>query len=128
LDERRKPQRVRREVVGRCDERDGVRHGEGRDHGHERAEAAERNHEAEQEQQMISSVQDVPEPLPDEPKRRLVPARIEANQPGIAGKLERAHRATGWKEAENGDGSYPQTSKLRLNRELGSIRLNRVLE
>ena len=77
---------------------------------------------------MIGSVQDVPEPLPDEPKRRLVPARIEANQPGIAGKLERAHRATGWKEAKNGDGSYPQTSKLRLNRELGSIRLNRVLE
>ena len=115
FDERRKPQRVGRQVVSRCDERDGVRHSEGRHHRHERAEAAEWDDEAKQEQQVIGSVQDVPEPLSDEPKRRLVPARIEANQPGIAGKLEGAHRATGWKEAENGGtDTRPQLGLLSL--------------
>jgi len=41
LDERRKPQNGRRIIVGRADERDGVRHGERRDDRNERPHAAD---------------------------------------------------------------------------------------
>ena len=60
LDQRREPQRARREVEGRGDERDRMRDGERRDDEDERAEAPERNHQAEQKQQVIGAVEDVP--------------------------------------------------------------------
>ena len=51
---------------------------------HQRPEAPERNHQAEQKQQMVGAVQDVEESQPDEPQRRLIPARVERDKAGIA--------------------------------------------
>ena len=66
FDERRKPERVGRQVRGRRDERDRVRDRERRDDEDERPRRAERNDEAEQEQQVIGAVEDVLEAEPDE--------------------------------------------------------------
>ena len=77
LDQRRKPERVGREVVRRCDQRHRMRDRERRDDDDQRAEPAERDHQAEQEQQVIDAVEDVEEAVLDEAQRRLVPARIE---------------------------------------------------
>ena len=43
----------------------------------ERPQPPERDHEAQQEQQVVDALEDVPEARDDEAQRRLVPARIE---------------------------------------------------
>src|SRR5262245_59991864 len=93
LDERRKPERVGREIVRRRDERDRVRDGELGHDGDERPQPAERDHEAEEKQQMIRAVEDVLEPEADDMQRRLVPPRIESHDARIAFQLEGAHRS-----------------------------------
>ncbi len=77
-----------RHVEGRGDERDRVGHGERRHHRHERAQPPERNHEAEQEQQVVDAVEDVEEPVLREAQGRLVPARIEFHDAGLAVHVE----------------------------------------
>ena len=67
----------------------------------ERADAPERNHQAEQEQQVIDAVEDVEEAVLDESQRRLVPARIELHDAGIAVHVERALGAAGRKEPQH---------------------------
>ena len=61
------------------------------------ADLSERDHQAQQEQQVIDTVEDVHESEADEAQRRLVPPRIQANQAGIAPVLERAHPPPGGK-------------------------------
>ena len=82
FDERREPERVRRQIVCGCQERERVPDSERRDHEYEWPEAAERDHQAEQEQQVIGSIQDVEEPSSTEPQRRLMPSGIEPDDPG----------------------------------------------
>ncbi len=50
---------------------------------------------------MIDSIQDVEEAGPHEPKSRLVPPRVERDEPRVTDKLERPND-TAWRhEAEN---------------------------
>ena len=112
---------VRREIVGRGDQRDRMRdckRGHDRD---QRAEAPERNHQAQQEQQVVGAVEDVEESLLTKRQRRLIPARIEPDQPGIALELERARRAAGRQEPKRGDRAQPQSLEPRVDRELGAV-------
>src|SRR5882762_723567 len=105
-----------------------MRNRERRHDGDERSEPAERNHQAQQEQQVIDAVEDVEESELDELERRLMPARIEPDDSGIAEEFERAHR-TAWRhEAEHGDGAQSKSIELQPDREARLIRLNRVLE
>ena len=84
---------------------------------HERAEAAERDHQAEQEQQVIGAVEDVKEAQLDEPQRRLVPPRIEPDEPRIARQLERPFDAAGRTEAQRRHHSNAQPRERRIDRE-----------
>jgi hypothetical protein len=88
LDERGEPQPAGRDAERRGGERDRVGDGERRDDEHERAEAAEGDHQAEDEQQVVGAIEDVLEAEPDEGERRLVPARIEPHEAGVATVLE----------------------------------------
>ena len=88
LDQRREPRRRWGHVVCRRDERDRMRHGEGRDDDDERAETAKRNHQAQQEQQVIDATEDVEEPVHDESRRGLEPARVEPDEPRVAVELK----------------------------------------
>jgi hypothetical protein len=105
-----------------------VRDGERGHHRDQRAEAAERDHQAEQEQQVIGAVEDVEEAELDELQRRLVPARIELDQTGVAEELETAHRAAGRQEAQHRQRPDAEARQPRLDREARLVRLNRVLE
>ena len=59
FNQRREPQSIGCQIVGRCDQCDGMRHGERGHDRNQRAEFAERDHQAEQEQQVIRAIQDV---------------------------------------------------------------------
>ena len=117
LDQRRKPQRARRHVVGGRDERDRVGDGEGGDDRHQRADAAERNHQAEQEQQVIHAAQDVEEPVHDEAPRRLEPARIQRHDARVAVELERALGSARGQQSKRGRGSQAGRFEPRLDRQ-----------
>ena len=73
LDERRKPERVRREAERGRDQRDRVRDRERRDDDDQLRELPERNDETEQKEQVIGAAQDVLESQRDESPRRLIP-------------------------------------------------------
>ena len=68
----------------------------------ERPQAPERDHEAEQEQQVVDALEDVPEARDDEAQRRLMPARIEPHEAGVAVELEGAHGPARRQEAQRG--------------------------
>ena len=70
FDQRRKPERIGRDSVGRRDQRDGVGHGERGDHQKQRPQAPQRDHEAEQKQQMVGAVENVEEAQLDEAAAR----------------------------------------------------------
>ena len=90
---------------------------EGRDDEHERPEAAERDHQAEQEQQVIGSVQDVEEAQLHEPQRRLMPPGIEPDDPRISRQLERPFDAAGRAEAQSRHHPNAQPRQGRFDRE-----------
>src|SRR5262249_22701255 len=108
LDERREPERVRREIVRRREQRGRMRHREGGDDADQRAEAAERDDETEEKQQVIDAVEDVTESQADEAERRLMPAWIQLHQTRIAVQIERADRAAWEYEPQRGDRSEPE--------------------
>src|ERR1700748_3050705 len=93
LDERRKPERIRREIVSRCDERDRVGNCEGGDDRNQCAEFPEGKHEAEEEKKMVRAVEDVEKAETHKAQRRLMPAGVEPYETRIARKLEGAHGA-----------------------------------
>ena len=128
LDQRRKPQRLRRELVGGCDQRDRVRD---RERGHdrdERAEAAERDDEQEQKQQVVGAFEDVLEAEHDEAPDRLVPARIEPHQTGIAFELVDALGHAGGQKTDRGNHRERKSFELRIDGEIRAIRLDRIFE
>ena len=128
LDERREPERVGPEVVGRGDERDRVRDGEGRDDGDQRAEAAERDDQAEQEQQVVGAVQNVLEAKLHEAPRGLEPARVEFDQARVAPELEGADRVVRQHQSDCRDRALAETPPARLDREARAGRLDRIGE
>ena len=60
--------------------------------------------------------------------RRLVPARIEPDEAGIAGELEGALGAGRRHEAQDGDDAHAQARERRVDRERRAIGPDRVLE
>src|SRR5260370_29132916 len=85
------------------------------------------NNQAKQEQQVVGPFQYVKEAQLQELPSSLMPSRIEPHQPRIAVKLESAQHSRR-KEAQNGDRSQTQPGEPGMDREFGSIRVNRVLE
>src|SRR6185295_20416558 len=91
--------------------------GEGRDDHQQRAKPAKWNHEAKQKQQVIRSVQNVPEARGDESRSRLIPSRIKTNEAGIAFELERSNDSILRQESKNRDYSNAEPGKRRANGE-----------
>src|SRR6266852_826902 len=98
FDQRRKPKKIRCEIVGRGNQRDRMRDGERGDDGNERAKAAKRDHQAEQKQEMVGAVENVEKTQIHKPHGRLVPPRIEVDEARIAVEFERANSAAGWQK------------------------------
>src|SRR5207237_7885050 len=88
----------------------------------------ERDHEAEQEQQMVGAAQDVIESELHKLQRRLVPARIEANETGVALEFERADRSTRRKKPQYCHRADPEAREPRIDREQRSVGCDRILE
>jgi hypothetical protein len=77
---------------------------------------------------MIRASENVDEPEAHERHRRLVPARIQPDNAGIADEFERADAAIRGQEAQHGDDAKAQSSERGLDGELRVWRANRVLE
>src|ERR1700730_16612639 len=103
FDQRREPQKVRRQVVRAGNQRDRVRHCEGRDYRDQFAQAAEGNHQTEKEEQVIGAIQNVKETELHEIQGSLIPLRIEADQTRIADEFESADGPIWRQKAKRGD-------------------------
>src|SRR5260370_19999083 len=103
FNQRRKPEKIRCEIVGGGNQRDRMRDGERGDDGNERAETAKWDYQTQQKKQMVGAVQNVEKTQVDKSQGRLMPPRVEADQDGIAGEFERANSADGWQEPKHGD-------------------------
>ncbi len=79
-------------------------------------------------QQVIGSIQNVHEPQLYEAPRGLMPARIELNYAGVAGKFESPYRAARRQKSQYRNGSHPQASQSGVDRKAGSIVLDRVFQ
>ena len=84
FDQRRKPEEIWREVVGGSNQRNRMRDGERGDDGNERAETAKRDYKTKQKQKMVGAVENVEKTQVDKSQSGLVPARVEADETGIA--------------------------------------------
>src|SRR5260370_34770267 len=115
FDQRRKPQKIWCEVVGRGEQRDRMRDGERSDDGNERAETAKWDYQTQQKKQMVGAVQNVEKTQVDKSQGRLMPPRVEADQAGIAGEFERANSATGWQKPKNGDDAQAEAREAGMN-------------
>ena len=91
-------------------------------------ELPERDDEAGEEQQVVGAVEDVLEAHRHEPERGLVPARVEADDAGVAAQLERPLGPARRKEPEDGDDPQPHPLEARADGEVGLVRLDVVVE
>ena len=89
LDEGREPVACGSEPVRRAEQRERVRDGESGDDADDLAQAEKGDDQAEHEEQVVESAQDVPDPEPDEAAGGLVPGRIEADHARAAGDHHR---------------------------------------
>src|SRR5262245_61702589 len=94
----------------------------------ERTQSPEWNDQAGQEQEMIGTLEDVPEAGDDEAQRCLMPARVEIHAPDVAMKLERPGVAVRWHEAQRRRHLAAQAVDAQFNRELGAIGLDWIFE
>src|SRR5258708_12167060 len=92
-----------------------MRDGERGDNGNERAKAAEWDHQAKQKEQMIGAVENMEKTQVHEAHGRLMPARIEVYQAGIAVEFECANSASGRQKPKNGDYTKAQARKTRVD-------------
>ncbi len=88
----------------------------------------ERNHQAQQEQQVIRAVEDVPEPLLHEEEERLVPPRIEPHDARVAMHVEHALGRMGREKPHRDVHADAQARQPRLDGKVGFVRRDRVLE
>src|SRR5437879_6915809 len=128
FDQRRKPEKIWCEVVGGGDQRDRMRNGERGDDGNERAETAKRDYKTKQKQKMVGAVENVEKTQVDKSPSGLVPARVEADETGIASEFERANFAAGWNKPKDGYDAQTQPRERRMNGKTGLLRLNWVFE
>ena len=77
---------------------------------------------------MVHSVDDVIETESDELQRSLMPARIESDDPRVAGELERAHGASRRHEPQDGDHPLPEPLDAGTDGKLRAVGLDRVLQ
>src|ERR1700730_9791295 len=117
FDERRKPQSGGHESEGGGDQRDGVRDGKRSDEHYQRAQPPERNHQAEDEKQVVGSVEDMQKAQLDKAQRSLVPSRIEPDETRISVKLERAGGAGGREKLKSGHDPQSEAREPGLDRE-----------
>ncbi len=96
--------------------------------GHEGPEPANRDGEADEEEQVIRTAEDVAEPQLHESPGRLVPARIEADESGVADPLEGPDGTAGREEPHGRGDAHAEPRERRIDRERGSIRTDVVLE
>ncbi len=128
FDQRRKPEKVRGEVVSGGDQRNGMRDRKGSNYGNERAEAAKRDYQAKQKQQMVGAIKNVEKTQVDKSQGGLVPPRVESDEARIAVEFERANPAAGWQKAKNSDHAQAQPRHRRMDGKTGLLRLDRVFE
>src|SRR4051812_13025542 len=105
-----------------------MRHRERRDDDDEGAKAAERDHQAREEQQVVGTVEDMRDAETNEPRRGLLPSRVQPHQSGIARELERALCAGGRLIADHRYDAHAQPRQRGLDREGRSVRRDRVVE
>ncbi len=103
-----------------------MRDREGGDDDDERLEAAEGDDEAEEEQQVVGAVEDVEEAQLDESPRRLVPARIEPHDAGIAPQLECPFHAAWSTKSQRRHDAHAEPAERGIDCELRSIGCDRV--
>src|SRR3954470_7540759 len=77
---------------------------------------------------MIDAVQDVMKAERDEAQRRLMPTRIEANEPRIADVLVRALTAVRREEAQHGRRANAEARERRVEREARRRRGDRIVD
>ena len=129
LDERREPERVRHEAEGGGDQRDRMRDREGGDDDDERPRR--RNGITRQSR---NSRWSVPSRMCQKPEtrklqRRLMPARIEAHEAGIAVQLEGAHvLPSGGRKRSAVETRWPKRSTRGCDGEGGALGADRILE
>jgi hypothetical protein len=101
---------------------------ERRDDEDEGPQPADRDHQAEQEQQVVRTFKDMPEPGRDKPERGLTPTRIEMHQAGVAVEFECAGRATGGQKAQRRGDITAKPVDARTDGKLRVVRLDRIFE
>ena len=77
---------------------------------------------------MVGAVEDVLEAHRHEPERGLVPARVEADDPGVAPQLERPLGPARRQEPQDGDDPQAHPLEARADREVGPVGLDVVVE
>ena len=128
FDQRRKPKRIRRKAHRGGDERDRVRDGERGDDRDERPDAPNGNHETQHEQQVVDAAEYVRESQADEGERGLVPLRIELHQAWITVVLKCALDTARWQEAKRRTRPKPKVGERWVNREVGLVGGDAILE
>src|SRR5436305_9420226 len=121
LNERRKPQCVRRKIVSRSDQCYGMRDGEASHNRNECTKTSKRYDQAEQEQQVVRSVKNMPEAALDEAPGCLIPPRIESHQARVVRELKGPLCAARRKESQSGQNPDTQPFKSRPNRKSRSV-------
>ncbi|MFO1269882.1 MAG: hypothetical protein U1F67_25805 [Rubrivivax sp.] len=134
LDERRKPQPLRRDAERRGAERQRMRQRERGGNDDERPQPPKRDRQARDEEQVVSAIENVREAFTHEAPRGLVPARIERDEAGVAVPLEGALGALGpcgpcsRQEAQRRDDPQAHARQSRLERERPGAGADRVAE
>src|SRR5258705_13661947 len=105
-----------------------MRNGERGHDERQHAQSPERDHQAQYEQQMVGTVENMVKARFDEPQRGLMPARIEPDQSGVAVEFESANRTAGRQKAQRDDDLQSQPLQLRAYRKVGAAGIDRVLE
>ena len=77
---------------------------------------------------MVGAVEDVLEAHRHEPERGLVPARVEADDAGVAAQLERPLGPARGEEPQDGDDPQAHPLEARADREVGPVGLDVVVE
>src|ERR1019366_8721668 len=77
---------------------------------------------------MVGPIQDVKEAQLHELPGGLEPPRVQANEAGIAEELKRADRAARRQETKGDDYARGQPVEAGMNREVGLVGLNGILE
>src|SRR5437016_3819208 len=120
---RRKPEEIRRKIIGGSNQRNRMRDGERGDDGDERAETAKRDYKTKQKQKMVGAVENVEETQVDKSQSGLVPARVETDETGIAGEFECTHFSAGRQKPKDGYDAQTQPRERRMTGKPGLLRL-----